>query len=116
MNQQRLRRRYCSVALLAEGVDRNAVSALTLNGLLWSPSSRRAWIEIAMSAVLSLCPLVALLAEGVDRNVLVCSGNTATPVALLAEGVDRNMAVPHSPQNSLPSPSSRRAWIEIICK
>ena len=58
---------------------------------------------------------VALLAEGVDRNSL---GNPCSSphrkVALLAEGVDRNdVAVFHAPV-SRQSPSSRRAWIEIL--
>ena len=34
------------VALLAEGVDRNAQDDVNLVGLRRSPSSRRAWIEI----------------------------------------------------------------------
>ena len=33
-----------------------------------SPSSRRAWIEIATSVETLVTTLVALLAEGVDRN------------------------------------------------
>ena len=35
------------VALLAEGVDRNIVVTDSAAVLPWSPSSRRAWIEIA---------------------------------------------------------------------
>ena len=35
------------VALLAEGVDRNGSERRHCAGLSWSPSSRRAWIEIA---------------------------------------------------------------------
>ena len=35
------------VALLAEGVDRNVVSSLSFAFCRWSPSSRRAWIEIS---------------------------------------------------------------------
>ena len=35
-----------NVALLAEGVDRNACSYETNQNIVWSPSSRRAWIEI----------------------------------------------------------------------
>ena len=35
---------------------------------LLSPSSRRAWIEIIICAVVSANSAVALLAEGVDRN------------------------------------------------
>ena len=34
------------VALLAEGVDRNWLTAFGAALLIWSPSSRRAWIEI----------------------------------------------------------------------
>ena len=80
-----------SVALLAEGVDRN---------------------------VRHRCPQlrfrVALLAEGVDRNdpQLVGAG-TPQQVALLAEGVDRNYEALSIQMAQKPSPSSRRAWIEI---
>ena len=56
-----------SVALLAEGVDRNWLAKLSRMKLL-----------------------VALLAEGVDRNYPLCSLGCFLPVALLAEGVDRN--------------------------
>ena len=35
------------------------------------------------------------------------------PVALLAEGVDRNSEVVPFRSGKIPSPSSRRAWIEI---
>ena len=34
------------VALLAEGVDRNSIQQLQQRNEDWSPSSRRAWIEI----------------------------------------------------------------------
>ena len=56
-----------------------------------SPSSRRAWIEIASSRVRCGCGIVALLAEGVDRNMYPLAKAT----------------------RPLVSPSSRRAWIEI---
>ena len=79
------------VALLAEGVDRNALpSSVWPKGWMspssrraWieisrsigiisdaqlSPSSRRAWIEICDSSTPRMFPIVALLAEGVDRN------------------------------------------------
>ena len=36
------------------------------------------------------------------------------PVALLAEGVDRNKAFKEILSNGIKSPSSRRAWIEIL--
>ena len=58
-----------SVALLAEGVDRN------------TPPSR---VAVATGST------VALLAEGVDRNHQASKGRGAGRVALLAEGVDRN--------------------------
>ena len=35
-------------------------------------------------------------------------------VALLAEGVDRNVLIRHEFQKICGSPSSRRAWIEIM--
>ena len=59
--------------------------------------------------------MVALLAEGVDRN-----DETEMPffregyVALLAEGVDRNNLLINRLIERIPSPSSRRAWIEIL--
>ena len=56
-----------------------------------SPSSRRAWIEIACRWGLLHLRQVALLAEGVDRN------------SARADQLNRYSR----------SPSSRRAWIEI---
>ena len=56
------------VALLAEGVDRNIKSIEDEQTLLWSPSLRRAWIEISASPCTTAAFRVALLAEGVDRN------------------------------------------------
>ena len=58
--------------------------------------------------------IVALLAEGVDRNIMEKNISTAAEVALLAEGVDRNPYDPDSPARRIWSPSSRRAWIEIL--
>ena len=79
-----------------------------------SPSSRRAWIEMqSMKQTPRWCG-VALLAEGVDRNVLHDANSlTEVIVALLAEGVDRNTGQVHYSLSLHPSPSSRRAWIEI---
>ena len=57
-----------TVALLAEGVDRN-------NFCLMADITE---------------PTVALLAEGVDRNTHESALRWADVVALLAEGVDRN--------------------------
>ena len=80
----------------------------------WSPSSRRAWIEIAVRVLCFKGHGVALLAEGVDRN-WTSSGSIicAVHVALLAEGVDRNWQSWTQSIMHWPSPSSRRAWIEI---
>ena len=56
------------VALLAEGVDRNNASTQEEWTVPWSPSSRRAWIEMRWQRLLFYHLPVALLAEGVDRN------------------------------------------------
>ena len=57
---------------------------------LWSPSSRRAWIEIRLNVQIYKNVAVALLAEGVDRNYFMFKNKQGLIVALLAEGVDRN--------------------------
>ena len=125
-----------AVALLAEGVDRNLPSLSRRACIFSSPSSRRAWIEISGGAGIHSHATVALLAEGVDRNSMATMRRWFSAVALLAEGVDRNEHQNHgiglhivallaegvdrnfatsSKSDSKPrSPSSRRAWIEII--
>ncbi len=60
--------RWLTVALLAEGVDRNARDTTARTCAPRSPSSRRAWIEIQLSSDAHGGDKVALLAEGVDRN------------------------------------------------
>ena len=57
---------------------------------------------------------VALLAEGVDRNSDDKVIDALYCVALLAEGVDRNQPPPAPDDTPEESPSSRRAWIEIL--
>ena len=57
---------------------------------------------------------VALLAEGVDRNIVPLEQVIYCRVALLAEGVDRNHHVDIDAKQLIESPSSRRAWIEIM--
>ena len=59
---------------------------------------------------------VALLAEGVDRNLFPFRLFAVTAkVALLAEGVDRNFFSSSLTASVLyRSPSSRRAWIEMV--
>ena len=83
--------RFVGVALLAEGVDRNYLE----------------WVRKCRSRV-------ALLAEGVDRNRTPGGYGGAGGVALLAEGVDRNFALHAVAGAARKSPSSRRAWIEIL--
>ena len=58
-----------TVALLAEGVDRNCIKDTAVALSTTSPSSRRAWIEIQVWIADVQSAFVALLAEGVDRNL-----------------------------------------------
>ena len=80
-----------TVALLAEGVDRNWRKLSPTDWKRASPTTRRAWIEIKMRGCCAVAKSVALLAEGVDRN------RQQLELGILAKR----------------SPSSRRAWIEI---
>ena len=57
---------------------------------------------------------VALLAEGVDRNTKYVKSKVQGGVALLAEGVDRNNREIGCMIGGYMSPSSRRAWIEML--
>ena len=59
---------FSTVALLAEGVDRNNEYNIFEKAFILSPSSRRAWIEIDCIDLDAEKARVALLAEGVDRN------------------------------------------------
>ena len=127
-----------TVALLAEGVDRNIWQNCRDTVLAVSPSSRRAWIEIAVLPSPARGEVeVALLAEGVDRNHSIVLGSyqqwmspssrrawieipscrrlrSTLLVALLAEGVDRNDGDAGLASLGSQSPSSRRAWIEMV--
>ena len=59
---------------------------------VWSPSPRRAWIEILVKSCHDLAQLVALPTEGVDRNGLWSASRPRRRwVALPTEGVDRNL-------------------------
>ena len=58
--------------------------------------------------------LVALHPEGVDRNANAIAFIPNTPVALHPEGVDRNLIKLSERQAGKQSPSTRRAWIEMI--
>ena len=79
-----------SVALHPEGVDRNTkTQGCTINAN-WSPSTRRAWIEIRLLSARRGGSLVALHPEGVDRNHVYADLAQLVKVALHPEGVDRN--------------------------
>ena len=102
------------VALLMEGVDRNRCSCASLQRSRLSPSSWRAWIEIALRPYHGGPSSVALLMEGVDRNAARnFHPELPAEVALLMEGVDRNTSDRSADQRTSQSPSSWRAWIEI---
>ena len=103
------------VALLAEGVDRNLFIGLLLLLLRESPSSRRAWIEIALERK----EHVKIYGSPSSRRAWIeivpkMSFYENNRVALLAEGVDRNIGGNHIGAREIKSPSSRRAWIEIV--
>ena len=97
-------------------MDRNLLVSVHLLLLAESPSSRRAWIEITTWEVATKAFVVALLTEGVDRNQLAPALATIDKVALLTEGVDRNLEMLFSKLANGESPSSRRAWIEILSR
>ena len=59
---------------------------------LSSPSSRRAWVEMARTAPARTRKAVALLTEGVGRNSFLALPDLVHRVALLTEGVGRNSA------------------------
>ena len=103
-----------SVALLAEGVDRNDQMQPLARWVMTSPSSRRAWIEMIWTCKLTLAKKSPssrrAWIEMSDRSSF-CS---LASVALLAEGVDRNLGQSQQAQGMQRSPSSRRAWIEIV--
>ena len=125
-----------TVALLAEGVDRN-VHCLFPSGLkLLSPSSQRAWIEIRESggnagrrwspssqrAWIEIPPLpktrLKMMSPSSQRAWIEILRSMAIrsrkSVALLAEGVDRNFIGQGNLSEVKRSPSSQRAWIEIF--
>ena len=89
-SKQILRNRGARVALHAEGVGRN--SPVKKPKPHWK---------------------VALHAEGVGRNLLDNMPFHDAVVALHAEGVGRNPAQVSNMAASVPSPSMRRAWVEM---
>ena len=107
-------KRYSRVALHPEGVDRNCDYHFNTGSRDWSPSTRRAWIEILPTGQQARTASVALHPEGVDRNKYVAVPELHKDgVALHPEGVDRN-AIPDILRHGVfESPSTRRAWIEM---
>ena len=101
------------VALHPEGVDRNQSAPNSASRRPWSPSTRRAWIEISQKSVDRALSTVALHPEGVDRNKALDLACQRSLVALHPEGVDRNLSLYRYPDTWYVSPSTRRAWIEI---
>ena len=83
-----------SVALLAEGVDRNFAMVRVSRMILSSPSSRRAWIEINMSDAAA--------------DALTSPSSRRAWIEIV-----RCLLPAHA---AFGSPSSRRAWIEILEK
>ena len=101
------------VALLAEGVDRNSPLLTSSGTRKTSPSSRRAWIEIAPMPRPYTAKEVALLAEGVDRNIIrlvSVAGPARSPSSRRAWIEMKRLKFL---RRTWKSPSSRRAWIEI---
>ena len=79
------------VALHPEGVDRNIeMQTICVGVYKTSPSTRRAWIEIAGQNAEVITAAVALHPEGVDRNFASGWSSCLGLVALHPEGVDRN--------------------------
>ena len=79
-----------AVALLAEGVGRNLVTLFEILQIIQSPSSRRAWVEIRpRGGRRGPCPSPSSRRAWVEIFVLLALVLSAV-VALLAEGVGRN--------------------------
>ena len=103
------------VALLAEGVDRNPSGSLSNVGHGMVALLAEGVDRNCKGCAVRYAAAVALLAEGVDRNSTVKRPmGDLVLVALLAEGVDRNCSIVTFSSVAPPSPSSRRAWIEIL--
>ena len=103
-----------TVALLAEGVDRNSRKKFISPQPQRSPSSRRAWIEITKPQQQNQPkPSPSSRRAWIEMSWSQGSSDSAS-VALLAEGVDRNGYQEAWAEYRMKSPSSRRAWIEIF--
>ena len=103
------------VALHPEGVDRNTRHSFSTAASGWSPSTRRAWIEIGWNRREALAAAESPSTRRAWIEILNRGSDTeAAAVALHPEGVDRNRLAQHYKIQRLASPSTRRAWIEII--
>ena len=104
------------VALHPEGVDRNPLSSprhLVYPTVALHPEGVDRNFMIFSGFFVH--KIVALHPEGVDRNLSVVTVSyTRTAVALHPEGVDRNFLDLDNPEYWMESPSTRRAWIEIV--
>ena len=101
------------VALLTEGVGRNRRQGQHRTCRPWSPSSRRAWVEMPVRKRAGCLPAVALLTEGVGRNSLTgvrWDESVRSPSSRRAWVEIATLQVARAPSWS---PSSRRAWVEI---
>ena len=102
------------VALHPEGVDRNWKAAKNKIKASVSPSTRRAWIEINSSSMLSSVsarsPSTRRAWIEMPKTVRNAHGLL---VALHPEGVDRNTHTNFCCNRFVLSPSTRRAWIEM---
>ena len=103
-----------SVALLAEGVDRNICDRGVSHEIVVALLAEGVDRNDPCIRTLTLTLTVALLAEGVDRNSIFLILAGGQNVALLAEGVDRNISPKSRFTIIMLSPSSRRAWIEMF--
>ena len=103
------------VALHPEGVDRNGkalADSYSIAGVALHPEGvdrNNTWKTDFTNQY-----NVALHPEGVDRNAGVCSPRGRVDVALHPEGVDRNLYILVISEKYASSPSTRRAWIEIL--
>ena len=100
------------VALHPEGVDRNKLCARPVSACTQSPSTRRAWIEIAraVSGVRgSWSP--STRRAWIEINLDIAFSNKCTSPSTRRAWIE--MQITSKPIYLSRSPSTRRAWIEI---
>ena len=108
------RPRRSAVALLAEGVGRNLLTPRLRHRRPWSPSSRRAWVEISGG----------IASDGLQRSPSSRRAWVEIPDTVMTAMPSRSPSSRRAWVEIRPvtrkrwknsSPSSRRAWVEIIC-